>query len=155
RCVAKYAFEHGLTKSNPMRVETGNGVLTLHLQVEARKVQRCTVNLGRPIFESKNVPVDLPVDRVIDYPLPNDDPRDVIPSWWEQCGLDPRITCVNTGNPHVVLFCADLSQGALAQIGPGLENHRIFPDRANVHFAQVISRDELRMRTWERGSGVT
>jgi diaminopimelate epimerase len=155
RCVAKYAFERGLSKSNPMRVETGRGVLTLQLHVEGGKVEQVTVNMGRPVFEAAKVPVDLPVDRVIDYPLPNDDPRDMVPEWWEASGLDARMTCVNTGNPHVVLFCADVSKVPLEQIGPELENHRIFPDRANVHFAQVISRDEVRMRTWERGSGIT
>jgi diaminopimelate epimerase len=155
RCVAKYAFEHGLSKSNPMRIETGRGVLTLQLHVGAGKVQQVTVNMGRPEFESSKVPVDLPVDRVIDYPLPNDDPRDMVPQWWEESGLDARMTCVNTGNPHGVLFCNDVSKVPLEQIGPELENHRIFPDRVNVHFAQVISRDEVRMRTWERGSGIT
>jgi diaminopimelate epimerase len=155
RCVAKYAFERGLSKSNPMRVETGRGVLSLQLHVEAGKVEQVTVNMGRPVFEAAKVPVDLPVDRVIDYPMPNDDPRDVIPPWFEASGLDARITCVNTGNPHVVLFCDDVSKVPLEQIGPELETHRIFPDRANVHFAQVIARDEVRMRTWERGSGIT
>ena len=155
RCVAKYAFEHGLSTSDPMRIETGRGVLTLQLHVEGGKVEQVTVNMGRPVFEATKVPVDLPVDRVIDYPLPNDDPRDMVPEWWEASGLDARMTCVNTGNPHVVLFCADVSKVPLEQIGPELENHRIFPDRANVHFAQVISRDEVRMRTWERGSGIT
>ncbi len=155
RCVAKYAYERGLSKSNPMRIETGRGVLTLQLHVEAGKVEQVTVNMGRPAFESAKVPVELPVDRVVNYPLPNDDPRDVIPPWWEASGLDARMTCVNTGNPHVVLFCEDVTKVPLEQVGPELENHRIFPARANVHFAQVISRDEVRMRTWERGSGIT
>ena len=155
RCVAKYAYERGLSKSNPMRVETGRGVLMLQLHVEAGKVEHVTVNMGRPVFESSKVPVDIPVERVIDYPMPNDDPRDVIPAWWEVSGLDARMTCVNTGNPHVVLFCDDVTKVPLEQVGPELESHRIFPARANVHFAQVISRDEVRMRTWERGSGVT
>ena len=155
RCVAKYAFDHGLTKNNPMHVETGRGVLTLELQVESGRAALVTVNMGRPRFASAEVPVDLPVERVIDHPLPNDDPRDVVPQWWADCGLDPRITCVNTGNPHVVLFCDEVSKVPLESIGPELEHHRIFPDRANVHFAQVISPDEVRMRTWERGSGIT
>lgn len=155
RCVAKFAFEHALSKSNPMRVETGRGVLTLQLQVESGKVSQVTVNMGRPVLEAAKIPVDLPVDRVVDHPLPNDDPRDVIPQWWQECDLDPRMTCLNVGNPHVVLFCGDVSKVPLDTIGPELENHRIFPNRANVHFAQIISRGEVRMRTWERGSGKT
>ncbi len=155
RCVAKYAYDHGLSESNPLRIETPRGMLTVQLQIENGKVARATVNMGRPVLESAKVPVDLPVDRVIDYPLPNDDPRDVVPQWYEECGLDPRMTCVSTGNPHVVLFCNDVSKVPLTSVGPVLENHPIFPDRTNVHFAQVVSGGEVRMRTWERGSGVT
>lgn len=155
RCVAKYAFDYGLTKSNPMRIETGRGVLTLELQLVNGKVSRVTVNMGRPVLEAAKIPVHLPVDRVINHPLPNDDPRDVVPQWYEDCGLDPRMTCVNTGNPHVVLFCRDVSRLPLESIGPLLENHPIFPQRSNVHFAEILSRGEVRMRTWERGSGRT
>jgi diaminopimelate epimerase len=155
RCVAKYAYDHGLSRNNPMRVQTPRGVLVIDLHLANGKVAGATVNMGTPVLEAARIPVDLPVDRVIDYPLPNDDPRDMIPDWYERCGLDPRMTCLNVGNPHVVLFCREVSAVPLQTVGPWLENHRIFPKRANVHFAQVISPLELRMRTWERGSGPT
>jgi diaminopimelate epimerase len=155
RCVAKFAYERGISRNNPMRVETGRGVLTLQMQIESDRVQQVSVNMGRPVFDAAKVPVDLPVARVIDEPLPPLQTSGLSEDWYDQCGLDPRITCVNTGNPHVVLYCADISKVPLERVGPVLENHPIFPCRANVHFVTVNSRGEVRMRTWERGSGIT
>src|SRR5437868_14003201 len=91
RCVAKYAHDHGLTRANPLRVETGRGILTLQLQVRAGKVEQVTVDMGEPILESDRVPTTLPGPRVVDLPLaavgalPTD--------WFEACGLDARLTC--------------------------------------------------------------
>src|SRR5688572_7451397 len=100
RCVAKYSWDHGLTRHNPMRVETGRGVLTLALKVVEGKAREVTVNMGEPILDAEKIPTTIPQTRVIDYPLPldlagSDD------NWWRECGLDPRLTCVSTGNPHV------------------------------------------------------
>ncbi len=75
--------------------------------------------------------------------------------WMQDCGLDPRMTCVSTGNPHVVFYCRDVQRVPLETIGPKIERHAIFPRRINVHFVQVHSPDEVTMRTWERGSGIT
>jgi diaminopimelate epimerase len=158
RCVAKYAFDHGLSKNNPLKVETGRGVLTLDLKVDGDKVQQVTVNMGEPILETKLIPAELPCtfggEKIINAPmtryidLPNE-------QWMERAGLDPRMTCVSTGNPHVVVFCRDVDAVKLEQIGPMLETHRIFPKRINVHFAQVHKTNDVKMRTWERGSGIT
>jgi diaminopimelate epimerase len=75
--------------------------------------------------------------------------------WFDACGLDPRITCVSMGNPHVVLYCKDVAKVPLEQVGPTLETAPWFPKRINVHFVQVHSPAEVTMRTWERGSGIT
>ena len=64
-------------------------------------------------------------------------------------------TCVSMGNPHCVIFVPDAQAVALEQLGPAIERHEAFPERTNVHFAQVVRPDEAIMRTWERGSGVT
>src|SRR4051794_3463338 len=103
RCVAKYSYDHGLTAQNPMRVETGRGVLSLALKVVEGKVREVTVNLGEPILDAEKIPTTLPGSRVVDHPLPADfgGPDQ---SWRDACGLDPRLTCVSMGNPHVVLF---------------------------------------------------
>lgn len=155
RCVAKYAFDHGLTRNNPMKIETGRGILTLQLETNGQgKVERVTVRMGEPILEAERIPTTLPGPRVIDHPLPlqGDDPAS---AWFQECGLEPRMTCVSMGNPHVVLFCQDVAKVLLAQVGPVLENAPIFPRRINVHFVQVQSPTEVTMRTWERGSGIT
>src|SRR5205085_2732888 len=138
----KMAFDHGLSRSNPMKVETGRGVLTLHLELKAGKVEQVTVDMGEPILESAKIPTTLPGPRVIDAPL-------------TLSGVDVRLTCVSMGNPHAVIYCDDVAGVPLEQVGPLLENAPCFPRRINVHFVQVRSADEVVMRTWERGSGIT
>ena len=73
----------------------------------------------------------------------------------EDCELDPRMTCVSMGNPHVVIYCGNVDAVPLESVGPFIEGQPIFPNRINVHVVQVVSRDEVIMRTWERGSGIT
>ncbi|HKI34428.1 MAG TPA: diaminopimelate epimerase [Gemmataceae bacterium] len=148
RCVAKLAFDHGLTKNNPMKVETGRGVLTLHLDVNAGKVERVTVDMGEPILEADKIPTTLPGPRVVNVSLEKG------PDTFFE-GLDPRMTCVSMGNPHVVMYCEDVSKVPLERVGPVWENAPVFPRRINVHFVQVRSPREVTMRTWERGSGIT
>ncbi|HET6249089.1 MAG TPA: diaminopimelate epimerase [Tepidisphaeraceae bacterium] len=162
RCVAKYAFDHGLTRNNPMTVETGRGVLSLALEVGAdTKVLQVTVNMGEPILELAKIPVDFPrsigSEQVIDFPMgkyiPLDErARDHI---LDIAGSDRKMTCVSVGNPHLVSYCTRLSDLDLERIGPFLERQPIFPRRINVHFVQAHSRSEVTMRTWERGSGIT
>jgi len=152
RCVAKYAYDHGLTSNNPLRVETGRGVLTLHLEVRRGKVEQVTVQMGEPILEAERIPTTLPGPRVVDQPLPG---LALDTGWYADCGLDPRITCVSMGNPHVVLYCRDVARVPLERVGPVLENAPVFPRRINVHFVQTHTPEEVTMRTWERGSGIT
>jgi diaminopimelate epimerase len=146
RCVAKYAYDHGLSKSNPMRIETGRGVLTLELKTAGGKVESVTVNMGTPIFEPEKIPFDpsrakaTGSPRVFRYALEGEE-MEVIP--------------ISTGNPHSVSFVDDVEKLDLNRIGPLAERHPAFPKRVNAHWAQVISPRELRMRTWERGSGIT
>lgn len=155
RCVAKYAWDHGLARRNPLRVQTERGVLLLALHVGPYgKVERVTVDMDEPILDSTRIPVALPASRVVDHPLPTDG-FGLDPSWQVACGLQGGLTGVSMGNPHVVLFCQDVDRVPLERVGPAIERHAIFPRRTNVHFAQVIERGELRMRTWERGSGIT
>ncbi len=152
RCVAKFAYEHNLTRNNPLTIETGRGVLTLQLEIVAGKVQRVTVDMGEPILDAEKIPTTLTGPRVVnlaEHRLPLAEP------WAKECGLDPRITCISMGNPHVVLYCTDVAKVPLEQIGPKLETASVFPRRTNVHFVQVQSPTEVKMRTWERGSGVT
>jgi diaminopimelate epimerase len=148
RCVAKYAFDHRLTQNNPMKVETGRGVLSLALQTRDGKVERVTVNMDRPILDLPKIPVDR--EKVVagarehEYKLSMAQGNELV-----------EATFVSMGNPHAVIFAHDVKSLDLARIGPPLEHHKAFPRRTNVHWAQVVSRDEVIMRTWERGSGIT
>jgi diaminopimelate epimerase len=155
RCVAKFVHDHGLSKKNPLKIETGRGVLTLHLEVKAGKVEQVRVDMGEPILEAERIPTTLPGMRVVDVPLLGPLAALVHQAWSEACGLDGRLTCVSMGNPHAVLYCRDVAKVPLEQVGPLVETAAVFPRRINVHFVQVRSPEEAMMRTWERGSGVT
>ncbi len=158
RCVAKYVYDHGISAERRMKIETGAGVLTLDLEVDDGKVTRVRVDMGQPVLEPAKIPVQLPgfmEAKLADVPLA---PHVQLPNaggWIEKCGLDLRMTCVSMGNPHLVLYCRDVSAVPLATVGPVLETHPIFPRRINVHFVQVHAAHEVTMRTWERGSGIT
>jgi diaminopimelate epimerase len=133
-------------------------VLTLDLEIVADEVVRVRVDMGRPILEAARIPTTLDPDkahgnRIIARPLPVLD--GIAADWGTACGLDPRMTCVSMGNPHLVLFCRDVASVPLTTVGPILERHPLFPRRINVHFVQPHSKGEVTMRTWERGSGIT
>ena len=134
RCFTKYLLG---AKSDSLTVETGAGVLKVQLDKNL-----VTVDMGEPILEAEKIPVTLNKDKVISEPLEVD-------------GETFKITCVSMGNPHCVVFVDDVSKINLEKIGTKFEHHKIFPRRTNTEFAQVISRKELRMRVWERGSGIT
>lgn len=146
RCVAKYAFDHGLTKNNPMRVETGRGVLTLAMDVAGGKVRQVTVDMGEPILALPEIPVDASGlqkgERSHEYRLPVGDQL-------------LEATFVSVGNPHATIYDRNVRALDLARIGPLVEHHKAFPRRINAHWVQVHSPDEVTMRTWERGSGIT
>jgi diaminopimelate epimerase len=154
RCVAKYVYDHGIVRKSALTIETGRGVLTLDLTIEGGKVRQVRVDMGAPILESEKIPTRMTTHKVVNQPLPSWG-NDGLANWFKDCGLDPRITCVAMGNPHVVLYCEQVANVPLAAVGPILENDPIFPRRINVHFVQVHAPGEVTMRTWERGSGIT
>jgi diaminopimelate epimerase len=154
RCVAKFAFDHGLSKSNPLRVETGRGVLTLDLKLANNKVEQVTVNMGQPILEPASIPVDVKRMRKVnqsEYEVPLDHPKRALFEW----SAEFLATFVSMGNPHAVIYVPDVSRIEAEHLGPVIEHHPAFPRRINVHWVQVVSPAEVRMRTWERGSGIT
>ncbi len=155
RCVAKYTYDHKLAKaggkftipgggsfSKSLAVETGNGVLTLGLEISSLdKVEKVCVNMGQPRLATKEIPVKLNGEKIIDHPI-------------EVFGQRLSMTCVSMGNPHAVFFCDNVQAIELERLGPAIENHSLFPERTNVHFVQPDG-NNLVMRTWERGSGIT
>ncbi|MDY6913219.1 MAG: diaminopimelate epimerase [Planctomycetota bacterium] len=143
RCVAKYAYDHGLAGCNPMRVETAAGVKSIELEIAGDgTVTAATVDMGQPILDPAAIPVSIPQQRVVDLPV-------------RTSKHAFKMTCLSMGNPHAVIYVEDLSAVPLEEVGPELEHHALFPERVNVHFVQVHSPDEAAMRTWERGSGIT
>ncbi|MCE9543935.1 MAG: diaminopimelate epimerase [Planctomycetia bacterium] len=159
RCVAKYTYDHGLARKERLAIETKAGVLSVDLSIAKDVVEQVTVAMGGPILEAARVPVLLPggaaTADVIDASLTQYIPLGEQARWMEDCQLDPRMTCVSMGNPHVVIYCGSVAAVPLETIGPILELQPIFPERINVHFVEVRSPEEVVMRTWERGSGVT
>ncbi|MFN0051758.1 MAG: diaminopimelate epimerase [Planctomycetales bacterium] len=154
RCVAKYVYDHGIAQQPELRIETGRGVLTLHLQVRAGRVESVRVDMGEPILDAELIPTTLPGPTVVNRRVPQLE-GDPVPGWFHDCGLDPHMTCVSMGNPHLVLYCQNVSLAPLESVGPVLEHAPQFPRRINVHFVEVRGRGEVTMRTWERGSGIT
>jgi diaminopimelate epimerase len=162
RCVCKLAHDEGLSRANPMRIQTGRGVLTLRYQTDAEgKVDLVEVDMGEPILEAEKIParvpgftangrlVNVPAGPLVDALGPSKDatlsPGGVLGPW----------TAVSIGNPHVIFYVEDASAVPLERIGPPVEHARVFPRRINVHFVEVHSPGEVTMRTWERGSGIT
>lgn len=143
RCVAKYGYDHNLARKDEVTVETGAGVLHLKLFIGSDGlVERVRVNMGRPRLLPSEIPVDLPGERIVDELL-------------EVAGHRYRMTCVGMGNPHATIYVDDVAGIDLATVGPQIEHHAVFPRRTNVHFVEVHSSQEVTIRTWERGSGIT
>ena len=142
RCVGKYVYEHGISKNNPLTIETASGIKTLSLELIQGNVNTVTVDMGSPILDSKLIPVDLNIKQVINYPL-------VINN------QEYLITCVSMGNPHCVIFTEGIDYLDLESIGPLFENNPIFPERTNTEFIEIIDDKTMKMRVWERGSGET
>ena len=144
RCVAKYAYDHGIVKKNEITAETGAGILTLQLVPGSDgKIDKVRVNMGPPRLVRDEIPMTgEAVGQVIAEPLTI---------------LDRtfNITCASMGNPHCVIFVDDVENFPVSTYGPPIENHVLFPRRTNVEFVQIISRTEVRQRTWERGAGET
>ncbi len=144
RCVAKYVYDHSLVDCLKMTVETGAGILSLVLFIDSSGlVSRVQVNIGAPRLTRGEIPMSGPAtETAVAIPLEIDHQQF-------------EITCISMGNPHAVVFVADVEQFPVTEIGPQIENHPWFPDRVNVEFVQVVNPAEVIQRTWERGSGET
>lgn len=129
RCIAKYVYEKGLTKKTAVTLETLSGIKTLNLHITNNKVESVTVDMGMPAdIHEVNLSQAAPLSHGI---------------------------AVNMGNPHLVIFTNNINQLDISTVGPTLEHYPLFPNRVNVEFAQVLKEGTIRMRVWERGSGIT
>jgi len=149
RCVCKLAHDSGAVTENPMTIQTGNGVLTLDYTLnDDGDVDCVTVDMGEPKLEPDHVPIDTTGMTATDQPQ-------TFEFLVNEIGESFTGTFCSTGNPHVAIYVDDVSEVNLTKLGPLLERHPLFPARMNVHFVQVISHDEVKVRHWERGSGIT
>ncbi|MCR5824877.1 MAG: diaminopimelate epimerase [Lachnospiraceae bacterium] len=129
RCVGKYVYDKGYTDKTMLKVETLSGIKTLGLDVRNGKVKEVTVGMGiAEVSEDMKLDID---------------------------GKEYTVTPVSMGNPHIVTFVDDVSLVPLETIGSKFEHHPAFPDGVNTEFVQVLSDSRVRMRVWERGSGIT
>lgn len=142
RCVAKYVHDRGIARRPRITIETGRGVLTLDLTVVEGEARQVRVDMGAPILEAGLIPTTLPGNPPVDVRVRVGD-------------HDLALTAVSMGNPHVITYVPDVAAFPVERVGPLLERHEAFPRRVNVHFAEVLGPNEVRMRTWERGSGIT
>lgn len=143
RCVGKYVYDFGLTDKTELTVESMGAVKYLTLHTENGKVKSVRVDMGAPVLQSAKVPVVCTDEKAVNVPV-------------EVLGQSYRMTCVSMGNPHCVVFMDTPVQSfPLETVGPAFEHHPCFPQRVNAEFVQVLSRTELDMRVWERGTGET
>lgn len=142
RCVAKYAYEHGIAPKESMTVETKSGMKTLELTVEDNAVTYVAVDMGNAV----TIPKDIPV---------LDDGKDFVKRKLNVGGKEYEVTCVSMGNPHAVIFTQGIDNIDLEKTGPLFEHFELFPQQINTEFVEVIDRHNLKMRVWERGSGET
>ena len=144
RCIGKYVYDKGFTKKTVFTVETLGGIKTVYLDLRDGKTASVTADIGKPVMEAEKLPALCGLSRCIDFPI----------------FLDGRrffVTALSFGNPHEVCFLESepVETFDLARYGTLLEHHALFPKRVNAEFCQVIDRNTLSLRTWERGTGET
>ena len=143
RCLAKYAVESGLAPAQELKVETMAGIRAVSPKVEKGVVSSVRVAMGRPEFAPAGIPAKLDIMPILDYAI-------------TVAGNKLKVDILSMGNPHAVLFVAErVTHFPLAEIGPEVENHSIFPHRTNFEVANAVNRGQIRARVWERGAGET
>ena len=143
RCVAKLAYELGLICEEITTIETLSGIKTLKLNIV--KVKTVEVDMGAPILEATKIPVSSSAkieDKKVKAEVKVKNKK-------------IELTCVSMGNPHAVTFVNNIKNFKVAEYGPILENADIFPEKANIEFVEVVDKNNIKMRVWERGSGET
>jgi len=142
RCVAKFVYDKGMTDKTTLKIETLAGIKILELNVEDGKVKTVRVDMGEPILEAEKIPVISTEKLVKNLILKAQD-------------KEFRFTCVSMGNPHAITIVDDTESFDVKKYGEELEVNKAFPRRANVEFVQIVDKNTIKMRVWERGAGET
>ncbi len=143
RCLLRFVRDRGLTTKTKVKLETNTGVIECKLEKDGN----ISVDMGRPVLQPKCIPFIADQAQIL-YKLNVSLPL---------CGSEEsvNIASLNIGNPHAVIVVEDVDESPVAQLGAAIEKHRRFPDRVNVGFMQIIARDHIRLRVFERGVGET
>ena len=142
RCVGKYLYEKGIVRNREMKIETAGGINAVKVYSFNGKVNSASVNLGKAELAGDKIPCVWKEDQIVDKPV-------------KIGGKDYRITLVNLGNPHCVVFSEKVDAVDVATVGPLFENCEYFPERINAEFIRVVNKVTIKMRVWERGNGET
>ncbi len=143
RCVAKYVYDNKIATGKTITIETLSGVKTVEVHTGIDGLtDTVTVDMGAPIFAPADIPVRYDGDRMIDVAVAVKD-------------TEVRVTAVSVGNPHGVIFVDNFDGDIVTGLGPELEKHEIWPEKANIEFVRVDDSHTLSMRVWERGAGET
>ena len=142
RCVAKYLYEKGIVKSERMTIETMSGIKNVTVSSFCGVVTSASVDLGKAVLAGDKIPSVWTGDRIVGQPMEID-------------GKEYRVTLVNLGNPHCVVFAEKVDSVPVEELGRKIENSKYFPQRTNVEFVRVVNESTIKMRVWERGNGET
>ncbi|SHJ09200.1 diaminopimelate epimerase [Lutispora thermophila] len=143
RCFSKYVYEEGLIDKKIFTVDTLAGIKTIWIETDnENKVKTVKVNMGKPLFRAKDVPVDLNKEKIIEETI-------------DICGEKIVFSSLLVGVPHTVIFVDDIRNIDINELGKKIETHCIFPRKTNVNFVEVVDRDKINIYTWERGAGRT
>ncbi len=142
RCVGKFVYDKGLTNKTTVKIETLAGIKTLILNTKDGKVETARVDMGEPILEAEKIPVISTEEPVKNLELEAENKKF-------------KFTCVSMGNPHAITIVENTKEFDVEKYGKVLEVDKAFPKKANIEFAQIVDRQNINMRVWERGAGET
>jgi diaminopimelate epimerase len=142
RCVGKFVYDKGLTNKTTVKIETLAGIKTLILNTKDGKVGTARVDMGEPILEAEKIPVISTEKPVKNLELEAENKKF-------------KFTCVSMGNPHAITIVENTKEFDVEKYGKVLEIDKAFPKKANIEFAQIVDRQNINMRVWERGAGET
>ena len=142
RCVGKFVYDKGLTNKTTVKIETLAGIKTLILNTKDGKVETARVDMGEPILEAEKIPVISTEEPVKNLELEAENKKF-------------KVTCVSMGNPHAITIVENTKEFDVEKYGKVLEVDKAFPKKANIEFAQIVDRQNINMRVWERGAGET
>jgi diaminopimelate epimerase len=142
RCLARFLYDEDLIGKEEIIIETKAGVKVVVIKAKNRQVKSIKVDMGKPSFMKQLIPMSCEGDKFINCPIKVGE-------------TELKATCLSMGNPHCIIFVEDLDETPVAEWGKAVESLPMFPEGANVGFAQIDSPTQIKLKVWERGAGLT